>query len=650
MQTLSEWFWRVFASDEFMPHGHCYLWKPGLLWLHVGSDTLIGVAYVAIALMLYLLVKKIRLPFTPMILAFGLFIFACGLTHFMSIWTAWVPNYWLSGFVKLLTAGASVATAAFLLPMRPRVVQVAAAAAVSEARRVALESKTQELEQLNAQVQQMAREELRQSEERFRSLVLAIAQIVVTRAPDGRILQASPSWCQFTGQSEQEVLGWGWLDAVHPEDREPLLEAWRGAVREVPALFEREYRLRRASGDYAHVIARATPLRNADGTVREWVGANTDITAQKNAELAVRESEARYRGTFDRAPVGIANISLDGRFLQVNPRFCQLLGYSEDELRQKTFIDVTHPEDVAADLALVEEILENKLPSYQMEKRYLRKDGTVQWVEVTVALQTSPDGTPLHFIAMVVDVSERRAAAAERERLLREAQEAVRVRDEFLMIAAHELRTPVTSLQLHLERLERTVRGEGAAMAEASAKLEVVRRQVRRIAVLNESLLDVTRLQAGQITVAVANVDAPSIVREVVERLEPDFHRASTKLLLEAPLHLTVRADPLRLEQILTNLLNNALKFGAEKPVEVLVEDGPHEARIRVRDRGIGISPEAAARLFRKFERAAPAENYGGLGLGLFISRTLVEQMGGRIEVASTPGEGATFTVVLPRP
>ncbi len=144
-----------FSQEWFMPHGHCYLWKPHLVGLHVGSDTLIGLAYVGISLILWYLVKRVRLPFTPMFLAFGLFIGACGLTHFVSVWNVWNADYWFAGFVKLLTAVASVATAAFLLPMRARVVSVATAAQLSESRRVELESKNRELEALYEQVKQL---------------------------------------------------------------------------------------------------------------------------------------------------------------------------------------------------------------------------------------------------------------------------------------------------------------------------------------------------------------------------------------------------------------------------------------------------------------------------------------------------------------
>lgn len=145
----------LFASDGYMPHGHCYLWNPGLVTLHVASDALIGTAYVVIALTLWQLVRRIKLPFSPMILAFGVFIGACGLTHYMEVFTLWVPDYWLSGFVKLVTAVASVATGAYLLQVRPVIVQVTRSAALAERRRVELEAKNAELSTLYARVKDL---------------------------------------------------------------------------------------------------------------------------------------------------------------------------------------------------------------------------------------------------------------------------------------------------------------------------------------------------------------------------------------------------------------------------------------------------------------------------------------------------------------
>jgi signal transduction histidine kinase len=151
---LQELFKDIFTGAWYMPHGHCYLWKPGLVWLHVVSDALIGAAYLLISLVLYALVRRIRLPFSTMVVAFGVFIGACGLTHFMEVWNVWMSAYWLAGGVKALTAFASVLTGAYLVKARPAIVSVAEAARLSEQRRVELETKNRELEALSARLRE----------------------------------------------------------------------------------------------------------------------------------------------------------------------------------------------------------------------------------------------------------------------------------------------------------------------------------------------------------------------------------------------------------------------------------------------------------------------------------------------------------------
>jgi signal transduction histidine kinase len=229
-------------------------------------------------------------------------------------------------------------------------------------------------------------------------------------------------------------------------------------------------------------------------------------------------------------------------------------------------------------------------------------------------------------------------------------EEAVRTRDTFLSIASHELKTPLTSLSLKLQALGRALQAQpGAAFVRFEAKdLELLRRQVKRLAELVNALLDVTRIGTGRLTLDVEPVDLAELVREVAARFEHEAERAGCRLEVRDAGGLVGRWDRLRLEQVLVNLLSNALKYGAGQPVRVQVEALGERARLVVRDEGIGIDAEAQARIFEKFERAVSERHYGGLGLGLYVTRQLVEAMSGAIRVESTPGQGSTFTVELP--
>ncbi len=239
----------------------------------------------------------------------------------------------------------------------------------------------------------------------------------------------------------------------------------------------------------------------------------------------------------------------------------------------------------------------------------------------------------------------------ELDRAVRQAQDAVHVRDEFLSVAAHELRTPLTSLGLTIQSLGKRARGEGrpATPDELVAGFDLAMRQIRQFQKLVDGLLDVSRISEGRLRMEPEELDLAVLVREATARLAEDATRARCPLALRADAPIPGLWDPIRLEQIVTNLVSNAIKFGAGRAVELELSSDDQAARLRVTDHGIGIAPEDHERIFQRFERAVSIHRYGGLGLGLWITRQLVDAMGGRIQVASQSQEGATFTVELPR-
>jgi PAS domain S-box-containing protein len=276
----------------------------------------------------------------------------------------------------------------------------------------------------------------------------------------------------------------------------------------------------------------------------------------------------------------------------------------------------------------------------------LRQDGTEFPAEISLAPITV-DGRAC-TIAAVRDVAERRKME-ERARLWRKAQDEVRERDEFLSIASHELRTPITALQLQLQLLQRAAqRIAGEAPAVLAPKLQSLHRQTRRLSVLVNELLDVSRMRLGRLELRYEQADLAEVAREAAAHVEADVVRTGSQLAFDlAP--APGRYDRLRVEQVVGNLLVNAGKFGEGKPVALRVRTDGEFAVLEVSDQGIGIAPEHQERVFERFQRAVPAQHFGGLGLGLYVARQIVEAHGGSIEVASAEGAGATFTVRLPR-
>ncbi|WP_304984715.1 MULTISPECIES: HAMP domain-containing sensor histidine kinase [unclassified Corallococcus] len=256
-----------------------------------------------------------------------------------------------------------------------------------------------------------------------------------------------------------------------------------------------------------------------------------------------------------------------------------------------------------------------------------------------------------HFLT---ELAHRTALYLENARLYREAREAVRQRDEFLGIASHELKTPLTPLSLKVQLLQKQVvvlarEGKDVPTDRVADALDVVQRQVRRLSGLVDNLLDVSRITAGRLRLELEELDLASVAAEILYRFSAAAAQAGTELGLEAPVPVVGRWDRLRLEQVVTNLVSNALKYGAGRPVIVSVEAQGSLARLTVKDHGIGIAPDDLARIFERFERAVSDRHYGGLGLGLYITRQIVEAFGGTVRAVSTPGEGATFLLELPR-
>jgi predicted ATPase/signal transduction histidine kinase len=252
-------------------------------------------------------------------------------------------------------------------------------------------------------------------------------------------------------------------------------------------------------------------------------------------------------------------------------------------------------------------------------------------------------------VELAVELGRRMALALDNARLLEETRRALRLREEFLRIASHELRTPLTSLRLSTQALLRAAERNREVSPEVLGQsLRRVLGNTTRLEQLTSELLDVTRIEQGRLELARVEIALDAVVRQAVEHLAPELAAAGSSVEVACAAPVVGRWDPSRLDQVVTNLLTNAAKFGAGKPIEIRIDRRGDAARLAVTDHGIGIDPARLPHVFERFERAVPSSSYGGLGLGLYITRSIVAAHGGTIDVASEPGAGATFTVTLP--
>ena len=433
------------------------------------------------------------------------------------------------------------------------------------------------------------------------------------------------------------------LEAVHPDDRDFVDARWQAGVRGEP--YDIEHRII-VSGQVKWVREKAYLEFDKTGALSGGFGVAQDITDRKRPEEALRTSETRFRAIFENAATGIAITDLQGRFLQCNPAYCKLVGYTEEELGQINFSDLIHPDDRADNFARVRRLRDKELSSFEIENRYVRKDGEAVWVRKFVSLLHDQEDQPPHIMALVTDVTERRHMEAA---LL----EADRRKDAFLATLAHELRNPLAPIRNAISALQRLSDDDPAAKDRARLLITIAERQVDHLIRLVDDLLDVARITSGKIELKKQHVDLGDIMRQAIETSQPVIdaeQHVVTISLADQPLLLD--GDPVRLTQVFANLLNNAAKYTPpEGRIAISTKRDHDEAVVSIRDNGIGIKAEMLPRVFDLFFQTSRAKSrdQGGMGIGLALARSLVEMHGGQVEARSDgPGRGSEFVVRLP--
>jgi signal transduction histidine kinase/FixJ family two-component response regulator len=381
-------------------------------------------------------------------------------------------------------------------------------------------------------------------------------------------------------------------------------------------------------------------------------------------EAREREAETSRARLFEllmQAPMAMAaTIGRDHVVEIANPPFSRLAG--KRTLLGRRLRDVFH-DLISSDPGELDEVFASGDPVTHQQRpiSLVGDDGirTTRYLTYSIQPFRERGGAVAGLILCGSDVTaevqareNERRAQLERERLVSELEQALRARDDFLMVASHELRTPLTSLQLTASSVLRQLHkadGNPLPAPMLDERMRAVKRQLDRLEQLINALLDVSRISVGRLELQLEQTDLVEVANDVLARLRDEASRQNVTLSLAAPPSVDGRWDRSRVDQILTNLVTNAIKYGQGKPVDVSVSSEGRHAELRVRDRGIGVAHEQQERIFDKFERAASQRNYGGLGLGLWITRELVELMHGTVRVESAPGEGATFIVSLPR-
>jgi PAS domain S-box-containing protein len=502
------------------------------------------------------------------------------------------------------------------------------------------------------------------NERRYRNLADAIPQIVWITAPDGAVTYFNHRWSAYTGMGDTATRSW--LDAVHPDERGEVARRWADALVD-GGTFDVECRLRGADGTYRWHLCRALPERGAAGEIVAWLGTHTDFDELQRARVETEAARARAE-LLAKASVVLAAT------LDVGEATARLGRLVVDRIADACVVEVDGDDDTDPTCAIAA-----RDPARRAALEEAWRAGTLgdELGGMRPQLARGRDGAPLGSamivpivvgeavlgrivcfagaqpryelddLGMAEDLGRRAGAAIENARQYARAERAVRARDEFLSVASHELRTPLSALMLQLGGLERAV--ERAGDDRLGKKTTAALRHTNRLAKLVERLLDVSRLATRRLTLDVEDCDVGELVQEVADRFGDEARQAGCAITTRVRRGIHRTCDRLRVEQVLTNLIANALRYGAGQPIEVGIDVDAHDlVLVTVRDHGIGIAAEDLPRIFDCFERAAPKLHYGGLGLGLYIAREIAQAHGGWIRADSRLGEGATFTFALP--
>lgn len=460
-------------------------------------------------------------------------------------------------------------------------------------------------------------------------------------ALNGVITDCNESMGQQLGLSRQQIIGRSILDFPSECSRSKAKRCLE-QLRESGMLHGEELELRRNDGGTLPVSLCAMAIYDNEAQLIGARGLCRDLTALREKDQLIQQSETRYREVFENCAIGMAHSCLDGRITMANKRLCEIVGYSPQELACRTFVELTHPEDLVRERPYREALLSGEKDAYQLEKRYLHRDGRSVWVSVNVSIKRDAAGKPIAFHKFIEDISVRK----DFENGL---QSAIRQRDQFLAMLSHELRNPLgailnTCAVLSKRRTLSKLYQNGVS---------IVSRQARQMAELLDDLLDVSRITTGKIKLEKATVDLASIADEAIESQKALADSRGQRITVTyCDDSLQVFGDRSRLVQIVVNLLNNAIKYtGDGGRITVVLERKDQVGVIRVRDTGVGLEPEQIESLFEMFAQQDSTldRSGGGMGLGLHLVRKLVDFHSGTVTGRSAGlGKGSEFIVELP--
>jgi PAS domain S-box-containing protein len=670
---MMEFLKRLFSSD-FMPHGYCYLWKPDLVSLHAISDGTIALAYYLIPVALVYFVRKRKdLPFNWIFLMFGIFIFGCGTTHLMEVWTLWHGTYWLAGAIKAITAVASVATAAVLVPLIPKALALPSPQQLKLAN-LQLEQEANERRRAEAGLLKAHAELETRVRERTAELAAANQQLHVEigeRKRAEEVLRKQASLldlahdailvCDMNGDiafwnpGAEETYGWPGQEALGKAGHELLGSEYAGGLESPMKIVVRDARWEgelvqtRRDGRRIAVASRWALQRDEGGNPTAILQINTDVTERRRAEQNLRRSEAFLAEGQRLSHTGSWGWDVSSGALIFSRETFYILGFDPEQPAPtfQTAMDRFHPEDRAS----VDRILETAIrerKNYEIHARLALPDGSIKHVHCVGHAATTQSGA-LECIGTLIDITDRKLAEQELQVAQAELAHMARVTTmgELAASIAHEVNQPLSAV---VNYASAGLRWLNAAAPNLDGAREAVTRIVKegnRAAEVIGRIRSLIKKSPSQMSA----LDMNELINGVLVLTHHEVLKRGVSLRTELAADLPqIMGDRVQFQQVILNLLLNAIEATSEMsegPRELLLTSQaqrPDEILIAVRDSGVGIDPGKAEQIFNPFVTTKG----GGMGMGLPISRSIIERHGGRLWARANEGLGATFQFSVP--
>ena len=463
---------------------------------------------------------------------------------------------------------------------------------------------------------------------------------------DFQWLLINPAAEKFYGLLLNEIVGKSLLAELSQVRNNGLFDLYVSVV-ETGETVDREfsYEHERDTIVWLHIVA----VKLNDGLAVTF----RNITDRKRAEIALRDSEERFRAIFEQAAVGIAKTALCGQFMRVNPGFCQIVRYAESELLQKNWQAITHPDDIEGDREYVRSLLSGNIQTFSLEKRLVCKDEAVRWANVTVSAMRDANGTPQYLICAIEDISQRKLVQellqASLDTQTRYAQELTRSNaelEQFSYVASHDLQAPLSTIAGYAQLLEK--RCHNQLDAQGNKFIRNIVNSCERMQALIDDLLEYSRVGRSEKPFDV--IDCNLVFEDACANLQLAIRQDRASVTRgDLP---RVRGDSFQLLQVFQNLIGNAIKYrSSEAPmVRVSASRQGDSWVFSVQDNGIGIAEQYHPRIFQLFQRLHSQKQYSGTGIGLAICQRIVERHGGSLWVESEPNRGSTFYFSIPIP